>query len=99
MGFLSLIQYNKKPRKFNYTPRYYSPEIEKRNIREQRILNQIKNTNVNHSETNEYVSTIKGAFKVKKAKRLRIVHKQNIIIAFIFLVLLYLAYNFLLNFN
>lgn len=95
MGIFSSIYNSRKPRGFSYTPRYYNPEKEKRDERIQRIIQEVKKEKGESIAEEHYVPHIRGQFRVKKEARSRIVHKRNVRIFFIFIVLLYFAYLFI----
>ncbi|HON52232.1 MAG TPA: hypothetical protein P5243_03645 [Bacteroidales bacterium] len=95
MGIFSSIYSMRKPRGFSYSPRYYNPEKEKREERIQRILQEVDKEQGKTTDSVQYIPHIRGQFKAKKDARSRIVHKQNVRIILIFIVLLYFAYLFI----
>lgn len=95
MGIFSSIYTARKPREFSYSPRYYNPEKERRDERIKRVLQEVKKEQGQGIDDSEYIPNIRGQFKIKKEARSRIVHKRNVRVVLIFIVLLYFAYLFI----
>lgn len=92
MGFFSSILNSKKPRGFNYSPRYYDPKQEEREKRRKRILQEVRVARGETIPADEYVSPIKNRLIEQKIYRSRIVKKSRRRTTLILLALIGLLY-------
>lgn len=92
MGIFNTFFNPRKPRGFEYVPRYYDKEKEQREERKARIIQEVKKEKGIEISDDEYVPNIRGQFRARKENRSKFKHRQNVRIIMVFFVLLYLAY-------
>jgi len=93
MGVFSTFFNPRKPRGFQYTPRYHNPEKEERDRRHKRIVQDVKREQGEVIPDEEFESNIRGQFRARNEMRTHFKHRKNVRIILLFVVLLYLAYK------
>ncbi|MFW5851622.1 MAG: hypothetical protein ACOCWB_05315 [Bacteroidota bacterium] len=94
MGLLGNFFNPRKPRGFEYNPVYYDADAEKKELHRKRIIQDMRKERGEDIDNAQYVPNIRGQFRAQKEQKSRIVHRQNVRILFIFIILLYFAYIF-----
>ena len=88
MGIFSLLYTNRKPRGFSYSPVFYDAGKERLEKRKKLIKQELLQASGIQTPESEFVSNIRGQFKVRKQVRSQFIHKQNFKILLIFILLL-----------
>ncbi|MDA3881815.1 MAG: hypothetical protein PF481_00865 [Bacteroidales bacterium] len=94
MGLLGNFFNPRKPRSFEYNPVYYDAQAEKKEAHRKRVIQDMRKERGEDIDNVKYVPNIRGQFRVHKEQKSRIVHRQNVRIILIFIILLYFAYIF-----
>lgn len=99
MKFISLFTKTPQYQRFNYTPRYYDPQKEEREEREQRIRREIERERGLQPTANDHVgdyrSRIAGSFQAAR-RRSKVTKDPNVVLLrlglLLFLTLFIMAY-------
>jgi hypothetical protein len=95
---LNFLKFSKKQtRQFSIPLRYYDPEQERKDNREERIRKEL-NIEKNTTNTGDYRSSIKGSFRANRGRRSVLEPKKNnrtVTVILIVFILVMLAYMFL----
>lgn len=95
MGLFGSFLKQRRPKQFNFQPRYYDEAKENHEKRMRRIKQEIANEA--NGQTDGYVSNIKGAFRRKREETTKIKRRSNMRVLVILGGLIYILYHFILN--